>query len=71
MRATRDTELLTPSEAVRLMDDPPMSAPGLVAAHNRGEVFATRTPTGRRLFRRRDIERYQAERKARRERKTA
>lgn len=69
MRATDD--MLTPSEAVRLMDDPPMSAPGLVAAHNRGEIEAIRTPTGRRLFRRRDIERFQAMRKARRERRTA
>jgi len=58
-----ESEWLTPGEIAKL------AGLGPDAVRNwerRGLLKATRTPSGRRLFRRRDVERFLAEREAKR-----
>ena len=59
-------ELLAVSDVSReLGGEPKLSADGVRAASDRGELpVAHRTPSGMRLFRRRDVERFRATRLA-------
>jgi hypothetical protein len=58
-------DLLTPGEAARLLGD--LTPHGVVAAAERGDLrVAVRTPSGRRLFAREDLETFKQQRADRR-----
>jgi len=59
-----EAQLLTPAEAGRLLD---LTPAGVRYLERAGKLRAMRTPTGRRLFRRRDVEQLAAVRRRDRE----